>query len=1061
MLITKNNNINNNCNNSNNNSETENESKISKTKHERSNTLDSIISSSSLTSLSSLPSVYSSPPSSPEIIEIIDNSTQNNNQKNKKQKKKELEVIEIFSDSEKNPFNISKVTYKTNTNKDDDDDVIIIDDSKAKTISRNYSIIHNKTSYMKKTINLSDYNRIKRQKIAQIISRNKSNSHPISSNFHNYSIRSIINNHNNKSFEINDFSQFNDTLFDLESNNYKMEELEDTFASSTLPKIPRTSSSTLVNEVNDSSLTLDSHLSENEDHHSTPSFRPSIPSINKSQSLSHLLDSRVGRMKGSHLKKSKSFGNIYDFGIRHEENNSSLPSNHVLKMGKSETTENENDQISINSTGSLKRSISSLSYFSEISNNNKEKVINSEIKLLDGSSVSVPILFFKKKRKRLGNDTDIASLTGIDEGENKSNHFYRKTYQNIGSLVKNDDSYEEPYVAMSKMFDDSEESEEEDIDSKNKNKKVKSMFELKELGENKKFKDEIDYLLDGLTENQTTTTKRLSCIDLCKKLSESDFILNLRAYGFIPQLYKILSKEKDKIIQLCLLYFIYTLFQDDGSLDIIIQEDNCLPLLVKFLRIKDDYINIEKLKSTKEKICLKEIKKVIEESKHFENTNISFQLISIKCFIQLLNPSSTVDVKNELKKMLFDNDFSNDKILLSPSVKSSFSCIDIISNRLKLYTNFLQKDYQQWKINVESQKKNIPFDINIEYLNNVCFCLKFFELLNKENDLELSLSTKSKISTYILQLLTNFVGIIYNNHKDIKECYHQILLNCINVLINFFNESKEIEQFTKTDLNDVSSQQNIITEEQYDELFKVLLVFIDQFSPLSKENHQTKLQDIFLLIIGLLINISENNEHCRILLAKQQIGKACSYQSNSKKNSWVPCRFGCICPDKDKKGFLEIIVEIYSNIVKTENYILASYLAILIGFLCLHPDNKVIVKQYLFENSFSTIIQILEQFLQLNTLSNEFVSPTMELNPNALINANSNEYNLDPGDLNSASMIDFTSSLALPIENSGSNLDIGLINGLSLPSSLSSKREYQQDTTTESFLKIIEVLKQP
>jgi len=35
------------------------------------------------------------------------------------------------------------------------------------------------------------------------------------------------------------------------------------------------------------------------------------------------------------------------------------------------------------------------------------------------------------------------------------------------------------------------------------------MFELKELGENKKFKDEIDYLLDGLAEKQTTTTKRL------------------------------------------------------------------------------------------------------------------------------------------------------------------------------------------------------------------------------------------------------------------------------------------------------------------------------------------------------------------------------------------------------------------------------------------------------------------------------------------------------------------------------------------------------------------------
>ena len=82
---------------------------------------------------------------------------------------------------------------------------------------------------------------------------------------------------------------------------------------------------------------------------------------------------------------------------------------------------------------------------------------------MDGSSVNVPILFFKKKKKRLGYDGDVASLTTVDDGDNKSNHF-RKTYQNVGSLVKSDDPYEGPYVAMSKMFEDSEESEEEDLD---------------------------------------------------------------------------------------------------------------------------------------------------------------------------------------------------------------------------------------------------------------------------------------------------------------------------------------------------------------------------------------------------------------------------------------------------------------------------------------------------------------------------------------------------------------------------------------------------------------------
>jgi len=453
---------------------------------------------------------------------------------------------------------------------------------------------------------------------------------------------------------------------------------------------------------------------------------------------------------------------------------------------------------------------------------------------------------------------------------------------------------------------------------------------------------------------------------------------------------------------------------------------------------------------------MKEIRKVMEESEYFENTTISFQLIAIKCLIQLLDPSSSVDVKNDLKQMLFSHDFSNDKILSSPSVNSSQNCIDIMTHRLKVYTGLLHKDYQEWKTKVESQKKNLPFDMNKEYLENTSSCLKLFELLNKENELELALPVKSKISTNVIQLLSDFVTIVYNDHQDMEECYHQFLLNSIKVLINFFNEAKEAEQYAKAHPKGASSPPNILTEDQYQELFKVLSVFINQFSPLSEDNRQTKLQDIFLLIIGLLINATEHNEQCRIILAQQQLGKSCTYQPNAKKNTWNPCRFGCVCPESEKRGFLEMIVEIYSSIIKTENYILASYLAILIGFLCLHPENKVVVKQYLFENSFSTIIQILEQFLQLNTLSREFDSPSLGFNPNALINAGGSTRTST-----SSAMLDFTSSF--PSGDPDAALDIGLLNGLSMPSPLTTTKNdhrQDQDTTTESFLKVIEVLKQ-
>ncbi|KAL6607271.1 wings apart-like protein regulation of heterochromatin-domain-containing protein [Neocallimastix sp. 'constans'] len=1004
------------------------------------------------------------------------NSKRNNRIDINKNKEKSLvnnkEIADVKDKSKTNNVEESKLKHARTNSLDSTSSLTSLS-------SLPYSSVINakKAIGMKKSMSVSDYNRIKRQRISESLPQNNFQtrqllSQSIRSNDQNNSFQRNINIYDRNNFEINNSNIETDTMLDLESNNYIVEELEDTFTSST-PIIPRTTSST----INDEKILSDTSLSSDDDDDNDDNkfhILSTSSSVNKSQ-MSSLPESRIRRMKS--LKKSKSFGTIYDSSTSHgfHDDDNSVTSNIKKLESKYGNDKGEDDESDTNSPNSLKKSISSLSYFSEDNKSDKksDQVINSEIKLLDGSSVNVPILFYKKKKKRLGHDGDVSSaLAGGDEGDSKSNHFYKKTYQSNGSLVKNDDPYEGPYVAMSKMFEDSEESEEEDIDSVNKKKKVKSLFELKELGENKKFKDEIDYLLDGLSEKQTTTAKRLSCIDLCKKLSESDFILNLRAYGYIPQLYKILSNEKDKIIQLCLIYFIYTLFQDEGSLEIIVQENNCLPLLIKFLRIKDDYINIDKLKNTKEKICMKEIKKVIEESEYFENTTISFQLISIKCLIQLLDPSSSVDIKNDLKQMFFTNDFSDNNILSSPTVSSSLTCVEIMTNRLKIYTNYFEKTYQQWKSDVESQIKNIPFLINYEYLENITSCLKLFELLNKENELELPLAIKSKISTLIIQLLNQFITIIYNDHEIIDDSCSQFLLNCIKVLINFFNEAKDADiRASKHTKNHDFSSMNILTDEQYSELFRILLIYIDQFSPLLEENKQMKLQDIFLLIIGLLINATEYNEKCRILIADQHLGKACSYSQKPKKNKWCPCRFNCLCPPEESKGFLEIIVEIYSNIVKTENYILASYLAIFIGFLCLHPENKSVVKKYLFENSFSTIIQILEQFIQLNTLSQQFSSPTIGFNPSSfssgLINGGGNHNSslgIGLGELGSPTgtppSVDFP-TLSLPMGQPESGLDLGLINGPGI-TSLSIKKDNRtnRDTTTDSFLKVIEILKQ-
>jgi len=156
------------------------------------------------------------------------------------------EVIEIFSDNEKNTTSTTtkpKLTYKSKSNiittaqsqikidpknsnslisiddDDDDDDVIIIDDSKAKpVINRNNT--NNRVLQMRKSLSVSDYNRLKRQKLNQIQSQtlSRSFSHTVQSTtskvFPFSQTSTSI--YNNKSFEISSSTLYDDIMFDLE-----------------------------------------------------------------------------------------------------------------------------------------------------------------------------------------------------------------------------------------------------------------------------------------------------------------------------------------------------------------------------------------------------------------------------------------------------------------------------------------------------------------------------------------------------------------------------------------------------------------------------------------------------------------------------------------------------------------------------------------------------------------------------------------------------------------------------------------------------------------------------
>ncbi|KAG7445164.1 uncharacterized protein BT62DRAFT_933586 [Guyanagaster necrorhizus] len=100
---------------------------------------------------------------------------------------------------------------------------------------------------------------------------------------------------------------------------------------------------------------------------------------------------------------------------------------------------------------------------------------------------------------------------------------------------------------------------------------LKSITELRSKGENRRFLDEVGYLIEGMDKDGAVGLRRASALEIATKLCDSDFTRKAKAADFIGQTWDTFVDNgagdgKDQILDLILAFFSALVARDDVSL---------------------------------------------------------------------------------------------------------------------------------------------------------------------------------------------------------------------------------------------------------------------------------------------------------------------------------------------------------------------------------------------------------------------------------------------------------------------------------------------------------------
>ncbi|KAK9768029.1 hypothetical protein K7432_001665 [Basidiobolus ranarum] len=454
---------------------------------------------------------------------------------------------------------------------------------------------------------------------------------------------------------------------------------------------------------------------------------------------------------------------------------------------------------------------------------------------------------------------------------------------------------------------------------------LKSQHELRELGESKRFNDEMEYVLDGLDPTQSLSVRRTSGLELARKLLSSSFSMKLRAHNCIPKIYELLREQNDPIVLACRAFMLCLLMQDKRNLEFLPLEDHCMELLMELLTIKPDPLAQLDWGSTKsEKRLINELRDIVVISRVTLTKNtISVKALAARALLSIVSRKA----RNEevIRERMRES-----------GILEVVCCI--LEEKLKPMEHELSIS-SHVKLNCSEFLETTPYLRILESATQ--FCLANQDIVAQNENIHRRL--------LILALFFQVEATSEDFEKAILAM--DSISGIFRLLINLSNEHEECSR--------------LISEAPGLSIVMQLLAF-SQSTPVNsidtslREALSASKYDISLLSIGLLINIVDANIECKNTLRETEF---CI-------NDTCHTKFSVLCRCS-KKLALEYLTEFYVRIQNgtnsTEHNVLVAYVALLLGCLMKQNEqNQRFIVSLLPERSVHSLISILEEFLQFN-----------------------------------------------------------------------------------------------
>ncbi|KAG0205589.1 hypothetical protein BGX28_002794 [Mortierella sp. GBA30] len=123
---------------------------------------------------------------------------------------------------------------------------------------------------------------------------------------------------------------------------------------------------------------------------------------------------------------------------------------------------------------------------------------------------------------------------------------------------------------------------------------LKASHELREAGQSHKFKDEIEYIMDGLRTKDSLRIRRTRsvilafCLELTRSMLKDDFTDQVRAHQYMPAIVEATHTDHDPIVLSCLALMIGVTLQNTNAYKDTVAINDLIPFLCASLQVDLD-----------------------------------------------------------------------------------------------------------------------------------------------------------------------------------------------------------------------------------------------------------------------------------------------------------------------------------------------------------------------------------------------------------------------------------------------------------------------------------------